>query len=107
MSNPYGRADEPVDVLGVHSRSSRSCKRESNAKEAGHSVLLRVLSPSGQGKVLRLEIERRFAALYVKRYRMMLMRDHPPAVNLAETDCGTPPHVEFHPLRGYRAHVAE
>ncbi len=42
-------------------------------------------------KLLRLEIKRRFAGLYVEGHRAMLMRDYPLAINLAEADGLAPP----------------
>jgi hypothetical protein len=46
-------------------------------------------------ELLRLKIKRRFAAFHIERYRAMLVRDHPLAVNLAEANGRAPPHLDF------------
>ena len=56
-----------------------------------------ILTPSERPRrwsgALWLQIERRSAALHIERHRIMLMRDHPLALNLAIANGGTPPHV--------------
>jgi len=55
----------------------------------------------------RLQVERYFAGLIVERHGIMLVRDHPLVVHLAEAHRSTPPHVEILAVLFRSAHVVE
>src|SRR4051812_10364064 len=52
--------------------------------------------PKGEGAaMLRLEAERGFPICGRKRHGVVLVDDHPPAIEFTEACCGADPHVEW------------